>query len=127
MLQPDLVIMGGGEKQTIALLRKLGIAVYIMESSTYAQVKEELSNIAILTDATVRAKTILQYSDQKITEIQRNTAKQPHQQTIYYAWSGGRIFRHQELNRLPMILSNWLARKMLFRRKPINPTSTQKP
>ncbi|MCU4482702.1 ABC transporter substrate-binding protein [Acinetobacter ursingii] len=92
MLQPDLVIMGGGEKQTIALLRKLGIAVYIMESSTYAQVKEELSNIAILTDATVRAKTILQYSDQKITEIQRNTAKQPHQQTIYYAWSGGRIF-----------------------------------
>ena len=92
MLQPDLVIMGGGEKQTIALLRKLGIAVYIMQSSTYAQVKEELSEIAVLTDATVRATTILQYSDQKIADIQRNTAKQPYQQSIYYAWSGGRIF-----------------------------------
>ncbi|WP_227612230.1 ABC transporter substrate-binding protein [Acinetobacter sp. S40] len=92
MLQPDLVIMGGGEKQTIALLRKLGIAVYIMESSTYAQVKEELSEIAVLTNATARANKILHYSDQKITEIQRNTAKESHQQSIYYAWSGGRIF-----------------------------------
>ncbi len=92
LLQPDLVIMGGGEKQTIALLRKLGIAVYIMESSTYAQVKEELSEIAILTAATTRANKILHYSDQKIAEIQRNTTKQPHRQSIYYAWSGGRIF-----------------------------------
>ncbi|WP_227611003.1 MULTISPECIES: ABC transporter substrate-binding protein [unclassified Acinetobacter] len=92
MLQPDLVIMGGGEKQTIALLRKLGIAVYIMESSTYAQVKEELSEIAVLTNATARANKILHYSDQKIAEIQRNTAKESHQQSIYYAWSGGRIF-----------------------------------
>lgn len=48
LLKPDLVIVGSGQTQTIELLRQFGIAVYVMESGTYKQVKEELSEIAIL-------------------------------------------------------------------------------
>ena len=42
LLKPDLVIVGSGQTQTIELLRQFGIAVYVMESGTYKQVKEEL-------------------------------------------------------------------------------------
>ena len=51
LLKPDLVIVGSGQTQTIELLRQFGIAVYVMESGTYKQVKEELSEIAILSGA----------------------------------------------------------------------------
>lgn len=92
LLQPDLVIMGSGEKQSTALLRQLGIPVYIMESETYNQVKEEFYEISLLTGSMQRAKKILEYSDEKIKKIAQDTTQEPYKQTIYYAWSGGRIF-----------------------------------
>ncbi|MCU4413573.1 ABC transporter substrate-binding protein [Acinetobacter sp. WU_MDCI_Axc73] len=92
LLQPDLVIMGGAEKQTITILRQLNIPVYIMQSETYTQTKKELTDIALLLGAVTRAKKILDYSDAKIAEIQRDIKKTGNRQTIYYAWSSGRIF-----------------------------------
>ena len=92
LLKPDLVIVGSGQTQTIELLRQFGIAVYVMESSTYQQVKEELSEIAVLSGAQKRAQEILSFSDEIVAEVATKTARQPNKQSIYYAWSGGRIF-----------------------------------
>jgi len=92
LLKPDLVIVGSGQTQTIELLRQFGIAVYVMESSTYQQVKEELSEIATLSGAQKRAQEILNFSDEIVAEVAAKTARQPNKQSIYYAWSGGRIF-----------------------------------
>ena len=92
LLKPDLVIVGSGQTQTIELLRQFGIAVYVMESSTYQQVKEELSEIAVLSGAQKRAQEILSFSDEIVAEVAAKTARQPNKQSIYYAWSGGRIF-----------------------------------
>ncbi len=92
LLKPDLVIVGSGQTQTIELLRQFGIAVYVMESGTYKQVKEELSEIAILSGAQKRAQEILNFSDEIVAEVAAKTARQPNKQSIYYAWSGGRIF-----------------------------------
>lgn len=91
-LKPDLVIVVSGQTQTIELLRQFGIAVYVMESGTYQQVKEELSEIAILSGAEQRAQDILSFSDEIVAEVAAKTARQPNKQSIYYAWSGGRIF-----------------------------------
>ena len=92
LLKPDLVIIGSGQTQTIELLRQFGIAVYVMESGTYKQVKEELSEIAILSGAQKRAQEILNFSDEIVAKVAAKTARQPNKQSIYYAWSGGRIF-----------------------------------
>lgn len=92
LLKPDLVILGSGQTQTIDLLRQFGIAVYVMESGTYEQVKEELSEIAVLSGAQKRAQEILNFSDEVVAEVAAKTARQPNKQSIYYAWSGGRIF-----------------------------------
>ncbi|SDC74636.1 iron complex transport system substrate-binding protein [Acinetobacter marinus] len=92
LLKPDLVIVGSGQTQTIDLLRKFHIAVYVMESSTYAQVKEELAEIAILTGAEARANQLLRFADRELAKVAANTAKQANKESIYYAWSGGRIF-----------------------------------
>lgn len=92
LLKPDLVILGSGQTQTIQLLRQFGIAVYVMESGTYDQVKEELYEIAQLTGAEQRAKEILDFSDVLLAEVALKTSKQKYKQSIYYAWSGGRIY-----------------------------------
>ena len=92
LLKPDLVILGSGQTQTIQLLRQFGIAVYVMESSTYAQVKEELYEIAVLTGASSRAEEILSFSDRMMQEVAEKTSKQAKKQSVYYAWSGGRIY-----------------------------------
>lgn len=92
LLKPDLVILGSGQTQTIELLRQFGIAVYVMESGTYQQVKEELSEIAVLSGAQKRAQEILSFSDEIVSEVAAKTARQSNKQSIYYAWSGGRIF-----------------------------------
>ena len=92
LLKPDLVIIGSGQTQTVDLLKQFRIPVYIMESSTYDQVKEELYEVAILTGAEQRAKSLLIFSDQVIAYVAEKTARQPNKQSIYYAWSGGRIF-----------------------------------
>lgn len=92
LLQPDLVVMGSGQTQMIQLLKQMGIAVYVMQSSTYTQVKDELSDLAVLTDANPRAKHILNYTDHVLAQIEAKTAQQSKRQSIYYAWSGGRIF-----------------------------------
>ncbi len=91
-LKPDLVVLVSGQTQTIELLRQFGIAVYVMESGTYAQVKEELSEIALLTGAEQRAEEILTFADEIVAEVAEKTSRQPEQQSIYYAWSGGRIY-----------------------------------
>ena len=92
LLKPDLVILGSGQTQTIQLLRQFGIAVYVMQSGTYQQVKEELYEIARLTGAEQRAKEILDYSDTILAEVALKTSQQKHKQSVYYAWSGGRIY-----------------------------------
>ena len=117
LLKPDLVIVGSGQTQTIELLRQFGIAVYVMESSTYKQVKEELSEIAILSGAQKRAQEILNFSDEIVAEVAAKTARQPNKQSIYYAWSGGRIFLPLDESRLPMILLNSQVLTILFRPK----------
>ena len=115
LLKPDLVIVGSGQTQTIELLRQFGIAVYVMESGTYKQVKEELSEIAILSGAQKRAQEILNFSDEIVAEVAAKTARQPNKQSIYYAWSGGRIFLPLDESRLPMTLLNSLVLTILFR------------
>jgi len=91
-LKPDLVVLVSGQTQTIDLLRQFGIAVYVMESGTYAQVKEELAEIAVLTDSEHRAEDILQFADHIVAEVTEKTSRQAQRQSIYYAWSGGRIY-----------------------------------
>lgn len=115
LLKPDLVILGSGQTQTIELLRQFGIAVYVMESGTYQQVKEELSEIAILSGAQKRAQEILNFSDEIVAEVAAKTARQPNKQSIYYAWSGGRIFLPLDVSRLPMTLLSWQVLTTLFR------------
>lgn len=92
LLKPDLVVLVSGQTQTIQLLRQFGIAVYVMESGTYDQVKEELYEIAQLTGAEQRAKEILDFSDAIVAEVATKTSRQSNQQSVYYAWSGGRIY-----------------------------------
>ncbi|MFC2996376.1 ABC transporter substrate-binding protein [Acinetobacter sichuanensis] len=92
LLKPDLVILGSGQTQAVDLLKQFEIPVYIMESSTYDQVKEELYEVALLTGAEQRAQSLLAFSDQLIADVATKTARQPNKQSIYYAWSGGRIF-----------------------------------
>ncbi len=114
LLKPDLVILGSGQTQTITLLRQFGIAVYVMESGTYQQVKEELSEIAVLSGAQKRAQEILSFSDEIMAEVAAKTARQPNKQSIYYAWSGGRIFPLQDVSLLPMTLLSWQVLTTLF-------------
>lgn len=90
-LKPDLVIMGSGQPQAIELLRQFGIAVYVMESGTFAQVKQELSDLAVLTGAEARAQHILAETERLTQQVAQATHQQQ-RQSIYYAWSGGRIF-----------------------------------
>ncbi|SEL47677.1 iron complex transport system substrate-binding protein [Acinetobacter sp. DSM 11652] len=63
-----------------------------MESGTYEQVKEELYEIAQLIGAEQRAKEILEFSDALLAEVAFTTSKQKYKQSVYYAWSGGRIY-----------------------------------
>lgn len=91
-LKPDLVVLVSGQTQTIELLRQFSIAVYVMESGTFKQVKEELAEIAVLTGAEQRSQEILQFADNIVAEVAEKTSRQPERQSIYYAWSGGRIY-----------------------------------
>lgn len=92
LLKPDLVIVGSGQTQTIELLRQFGIAVYVMQSGTYVQVKKELADLAVLTGAEARAQDILTFADGMMAEVAQKTRHQQNRQSIYYAWSGGRIY-----------------------------------
>lgn len=56
-----------------------------------------------MSGAQKRAQEILSFSDEIVAEVAAKTARQPNKQSIYYAWSGGRIFLPRDVSRLPMI------------------------
>jgi ABC-type hemin transport system substrate-binding protein len=113
-------LLGSGQTQTIELLRQFGIAVYVMESGTYQQVKEELSEIAVLSGAQKRAQEILNFL-MKLAESQPKQHVSQISNRFIMRGQVGEFFLPRDVSRLPMTLLSWQVLTTLFRPMPINP------
>lgn len=91
-LKPDLVIMASNQTDAISLLENLGMNVFAVEAQTNQQLYDELEGIGKLTGTHERALELLAYTRQKLEEIQQKTADITPKKSVYYAWSGGRIY-----------------------------------
>lgn len=91
-LKPDLVIMQSGQTDAIELLENLGINVFAVSSETKETLYQELENIGKLTGTHARAKELLEYTNDQLEKIKKQTVITGPKKTAYYAWSGGRIF-----------------------------------
>jgi len=91
-LKPDLVIMAARQTDAIGLLENLGIKVFAVEGQNNQQLYDELEGIGKLTGTHERATELLAYTRQKLDEIKQKTAHISPKKSVYYAWSGGRIY-----------------------------------
>jgi iron complex transport system substrate-binding protein len=91
-LKPDLVIMASGQTDAIRLLESLGIKVFAVSPQTNEQLFAELEAIGKLTGTHERAEELLAYTRRKLDETQQKTKHIAAKKTVYYAWSGGRIY-----------------------------------
>ncbi|WP_266205056.1 ABC transporter substrate-binding protein [Pontibacter kalidii] len=91
-LKPDLVIIASGQTDAIRLLEDLGIQVFAVSPQNNAQLFEEIESIGKLTGTSERAKELLAYTRAKLDEIREATKHIEHKKSVYYAWSGGRIY-----------------------------------
>ncbi|WP_266205084.1 ABC transporter substrate-binding protein [Pontibacter kalidii] len=91
-LKPDLVIMASNQTDAIGLLENLGIKVFAVEAQTNQQLYDELEAIGKLTGTHERALELLAYTRRKLEEIQQKTEDIMPKKSVYYAWSGGRIY-----------------------------------
>jgi iron complex transport system substrate-binding protein len=91
-LEPDLVIMAATQTEAIALIEQLGIPVFGVASETNEQLFNELAGMGELTGTSQRAEELINYAKHKIQTLQdRNKDIYP-KKSVYYAWSGGRIY-----------------------------------
>ncbi|MFT2008543.1 ABC transporter substrate-binding protein [Pontibacter sp. 13R65] len=91
-LKPDLVIIASGQTDAIRLLESLGINVFAVSPQNNEQLFEEIENIGKLTGTHERAVELLSYTRGKLDEIKEATKDIGQKKSVYYAWSGGRIY-----------------------------------
>ena len=91
-LKPDLVIIASGQTDAIRLMESLGIQVFAVSPENNEQLFEEIENIGKLTGTHKRAKELLSYTREKLDEIAEATKDIKQKKSVYYAWSGGRIY-----------------------------------
>lgn len=100
-LQPDLVIVSAGQKDVIQILNKMHIPVYSVLSENLQQTRKELLDLGKLTGKSKRASELVDFIDHEIQSIQQRNHAQSNQKTIYYGWSGGRIFSTSGRDSMP--------------------------
>ncbi|QQU05121.1 ABC transporter substrate-binding protein [Myroides odoratus] len=88
-LQPDLVLTFDQDKEVVAQLENLGIAVYTIASENKEGIIKELEGIGTLVGKEERAKNITAYIQKEIKEME--ATKIDNQKKVYYAWSKGRV------------------------------------
>ena len=88
-LQPDLVLTFDQDKEVVAQLENLGIAVYTIASENKEGIIRELEGIGTLVGKEERAKNITAYIQKEIKEME--ATKIDNQKKVYYAWSKGRV------------------------------------
>lgn len=91
-LRPDLVIIASGQTDAISMLEDMGIAVFAVSPRTNEQLFAELENIGKLTGTYPRAQELIAYTNSKLEEIRKKTEHIAEKKSVYYAWSGGRIY-----------------------------------
>lgn len=91
-LQPDLVIIASGQTDAIRLLESLDVQVYAVSPQNNEQLFEEIESIGKLTGTYERAVELLAYTRRKLDEIAEATDHIEQKKSVYYAWSGGRIY-----------------------------------
>lgn len=91
-LKPDLVIIASGQTEAIAMMENLGIAAFAVSPRTNEQLFTELESIGKLTGTYARALEIIEYTKSKLEEIRKKTEHIEKKKSVYYAWSGGRIY-----------------------------------
>lgn len=91
-LRPDLVIIASGQTDAINLLEGLGIKVFAVSPRNNDQLFQEIESIGRLTGTHERALELLAYTRQKLNEIEEQTRSIQPKKSVYYAWSGGRIY-----------------------------------
>ncbi|GGK69540.1 ABC transporter substrate-binding protein [Rufibacter glacialis] len=91
-LNPDLVIVDARQTDAISLLENLDINVFAVSSNTNEELFLELEGIGKLTGTQARAKELLAYTQSKLEEIKAKTQDISPKKSVYYAWSGGRIY-----------------------------------
>ncbi|WP_188502197.1 ABC transporter substrate-binding protein [Pontibacter amylolyticus] len=91
-LKPDLVIIASGQTDAIRLLESLDVQVYAVSPQNNEQLFEEIESIGKLTGTHERAVELLAYTRRKLGEIAEATDHIKQKKSVYYAWSGGRIY-----------------------------------
>ncbi|WP_316751921.1 ABC transporter substrate-binding protein [Pedobacter gandavensis] len=91
-LNPDLVIIPSNNTDAIQMLKELGIAVFGISSQNFGELNLEVLNLGILLGKEARAKELIAFSQGKIEELKKINKDITDKKTIYYAWSGGRIY-----------------------------------
>lgn len=91
-LNPDLVIVQSNHTDAITMLKELGIAVFGITSQNFEQLNEEIQNLGILLGKEDRAKELLSFSQSQIAGLKERNRNISQKKTIYYSWSGGRIY-----------------------------------
>ena len=91
-LNPDLVIIQSNNTDAIQMLKELGIPVFGITSQNFGQLNQEVLNLGILLGKETRAKELIAFTESKIQLLKDRNKNLGHKKTIYYAWSGGRIY-----------------------------------
>ncbi|SNX46948.1 iron complex transport system substrate-binding protein [Acinetobacter puyangensis] len=101
-LKPDLVVMYANQPDSITLLRSMNIPVYAAQSENLTQTLKELQDLGTLTGQQQRAVQLNQFIRNELAAIQNATdADFATKKTVYYAWSGGRIFSSSGRDSMP--------------------------
>ncbi|MCX2454235.1 ABC transporter substrate-binding protein [Pedobacter sp. PLR] len=91
-LNPDLVIIPSNNTDAIQMLKELGIAVFGISTQNFGELNLEVLNLGILLGKEARAKELIAFSQDKIQDLKELNKDITNKKTIYYAWSGGRIY-----------------------------------
>ncbi|WP_316820361.1 ABC transporter substrate-binding protein [Pedobacter gandavensis] len=91
-LNPDLVILNSNQTNAIQMLKELGIPAFAITSQNFEQLNQEILNLGILLGKESRAKELISFSQLKIQNLKSINKNINQKKTIYYAWSGGRIY-----------------------------------
>lgn len=91
-LNPDLVIIQSNQTDAIQMLNELGIPVFGITSQNFGQLNQEVLNLGILLGKAARAKDLIAFTESKIQVLKEKNKSISNKKTIYYSWSGGRIY-----------------------------------
>jgi len=91
-LNPDLVILESSQTDQITILEKMNFNVFAIEGRNNESMFTELINLGILTGTQPRAEELIKYTRDQFSDIVRFTSQFEKKKSIYYAWSGGRVY-----------------------------------